>query len=313
MFQQINSIKNGLSHEVLNLPTFLIQSGFFRKNIEQNGTIYTMTKGETVSLNTVHCNLVIGLPLFSFLLTTQHNLALDKSNEDDEITVKYGKHSKLLKCLKARENHRIRAVEAHLDTFVKYLNPEQKITLNRKSFSIFETLKVNKKDRTITFKISDKFMVELSKRTNPLTYVQNEDLREVQSNGIAGSIFIYTRSISKMKKRYLLKKRIAKMFGIVKNTNQSIDSAFKTLKSKGILVFEKIINYKMSNGFLEVFSKYVITEIKEATVRKIFKEPTYKQSGTIDKSVFDSRLSKSVRAEQDDTPFYLQVFSKLNK
>ncbi|HAS6066009.1 TPA: hypothetical protein I7114_04670 [Vibrio vulnificus] len=310
MLNPITSIKKGLSFDVLNLPTYLIQSGFIRDNINQTETIYTATTGETVRLNTVHCELRVGAPLFSYLLTHHQNLSLNKWNESkDTITVKYGKHSDLLKCLKARENHRIGAIEKLLERFVTYLKPEQQITLKGETFSIFDTLEVDYEERTITYRFSEQFINSLSERKYPFTYIQIEDLKEVGSNKLAGHIFLYSKSIAKMDEKYLRKDKLSAMFAIVKNTNQYIDSALETLKNKGIVLIEKFVGTEEVDGLYKRFSQYVFKKIKKSTVRKA-KAPTTVKKDSVSKPV-ETQGTIKVSEELLGENYYLQCYSRL--
>ncbi|MGL1179049.1 hypothetical protein ACSTLD_14550 [Vibrio parahaemolyticus] len=276
MLNKIKTLKNkGLSHHSLNIPTFLVQTGFIRENPEQTGTVKRILSKDKVKLGTVHCDLVFGATLFSYFLTTHQNLALNRYEDtkyNDRVTISFDERTHLLKCLKARQDHRIKVVEQGIEKFVKYNNPDQKITLNNKTFSIFDSLKLDKKKRTITFKFSKEFINELSNRKNPLTFIQVADLKEVRSNKIAGFIYVLASSISGLnKQKFLKQKYLEQIFAITKNADQILRSAFKTLeKQESVIAIKDTKRKGKKDNFLVKCKKFLIQKIKKATTRKLF-------------------------------------------
>ncbi|EJL6857524.1 hypothetical protein NMS90_004741, partial [Vibrio alginolyticus] len=254
---------------------FLVQTGFIRENPDQTGTVKRILSKDKVNLGTIHCDLVFGATLFSYFLTTHQNLALNGYEDkkyNDRVTISYSERTHLLKCLKARQDHRIKVVEQGIEKFVKYNNPDQKITVNNNTFSIFDSLKFDKKKRTITFKFSKEFINELSNRKNPLTFIQVADLKEVRSNKIAGFIYVLASSISGInKQKFLQQKYLEQIFAITKNADQILRSAFKTLEKQESVIAEKKTKRKgEKHNFVVKCKKFLIQKIKKATDRKLF-------------------------------------------
>lgn len=327
MLNKIKTLqKKGLTHHALNIPTFLVQTGFIRENPDQTGTVNRILSEDKVKLGTVHCDLVFGATLFSYFLTTHQNLALNGYEDkkyNDRIIISFDERTHLLKCLKARQDHRIKVVEQGIEKFVKYNNPNQKITVNNNTFSIFDSLKLDKKKRTVTFKFSNEFINELSNRKNPLTFIQVADLKEVRSNKIAGFIYVLMRSISGIKKqKFFHQKYLEQIFAITKNADQILRSAFKTLGRQESVIAEKKTKRKgKKHNYLVEWKKFFIKKIKESTTRKLFdnklNESPSKAIATNKKDSISKPVEKKgtvkVSEELLGENYYLQCFANKKK
>ena len=288
--------KTGLSIKTLNLPTFLVQVGFFRKNATNEVIIENKLRKETINLGKSNCDITFGAPLFSYLLTLHQNEALRKNQDgNNEITINYGERTALLKFLKERQRHTIKAVEEGIKEFVSKLNPQEIISVNNKKFPIFSTLSFNSKKQTITFVFSEMFIEHLNKDNNPLTYIQIEDLKSLNSNKTSASLFIITSSMSNLNQE---KYRTGKYFAQCLlfdgfNKNQKIDSAFKSLEEKGFIKVDKKIKATKIGGKVYFWAIYIFNDIKKS-VKKLTKKmkKQLKEIVTVKNDLFNSRTKK---------------------
>ncbi|MEL0628067.1 hypothetical protein [Psychromonas aquatilis] len=289
---KIKSLGNqGLSYKSFNLPSFLVQVGFFRKNSTNSVIIENKLRKETINLGKCSCDITIGTPLFSYLLTTHHNLALNKGNDLNKgITIEYGEKTSLLKSLKERQRHTIKAIESGIKEFVYRLNSDNEITVNNITFSIFENLEVNTEERTISYSFSNDFIEFLGREKNPLTYISIEDLKSLNSNKTSATLLFMTKSMSNLNNnKTRTRKYLAKcLIFDGNNSNQKIDNAFKNLVEKGFLTVSKKIKSMKVGNKIYFWSLYVFDKIKKSTkkiTKKMKKE--LKSVVEVDKSIFN--------------------------
>ncbi|MFA0462819.1 MULTISPECIES: hypothetical protein [unclassified Vibrio] len=307
MSKSFNTGKNqGLSTESYNLFAFLIQGGFFRTNINQRGLIKNDLRSETLYFGEMHCNLIFGMPILSYITTTHHNESLsDKCGEKSVLTISYDQHTPFLKFLKARQRHTIKAVEEGIEHFIKYLNPDHQMTVNGQTFSMFKHLKLDTKTRTLSFEFDTQFIKAVNRDRKPFTFVQIDELNDVKSNKTSGYLFLLTKSYGGLNKvKFFKKSYLAKLLGIDTNSNQKIDSAFKSLGDKGIVEVEKQVSwFKNQAGKIVFWSKYVISKIKD-TFKEAKKTKNKKlKKQIVNKSVFNPKVPVAER--ESLKPFYL--------
>ncbi|CAK1863811.1 Replication initiation protein [Vibrio crassostreae] len=307
MSKLFNTEKNqGLSTESYNLFAFLIQGGFFRTNIDQGGEVKNNLRNETLNFGEMHCNLIFGMPILSYITTTHHNESLsDKRGEKGILTISYDQHTPFLKFLKARQRHTIKAVEEGIEHFIKYLNPEHQMTVNGQTFSMFKHLKLDTKARTLSFEFDTQFIKAVNRDRKPFTFVQIDELNEVKSNKTSGYLFLLTKSYGGLNKvKFLKKSYLAQLLGMDTNSNQKIDSAFKSLGDKGIVEVKKQISwFRNQAGKIVFWSKYIISKIKNTykDTKKARKAKIKKQ--VVSKSVFNPQVS--VEDREGLNPFYM--------
>ena len=299
MLNEITSLKSkGISTKCLNLPTGLVQAGFFRNNKKQFGEIENKLRKENIILNEMHCNIVFGITIFSYFITTHQNEAIADSKNfknRNAIKIEYGQHTPFLKALKERQRHRIADVEKGLDYFIESLNPENEMTVNGKTFSIFTTLVRDHKNKTVFFTFNPLFIEYLSNDKHPFTYIQVEELQKVNSNKTGATIFLMNSSMSGInKEKYLTKKYLAQCLGFTgDNSNQKIDNALKGLNEKGIVQSKKVIKKSTFGGKVYYWSMYVFGKVVSASrklTKKMKKEA--KKLETVNKSLFTNTTKK---------------------
>jgi hypothetical protein len=274
MLTILNSYKKGFSKETIIAPTFMIQSGFFRNRTEQPNPIKNPIRNEIVELNNIQLDIKHGALIFSEMLKIHQHTALKKENEQT-ITLKFNSCAdELVRACKVKSNYTITQISEALKLFSTDLAPSKVISVislkdnKRETFSIFSKLKLNQKNKTISFVFSNDFINFLNKEECSITYIQVDEFIKVASNKTGGSLFFMIQSISNIKKeKFFATKYLINALGIYKNCNKLLNNAFENLKDKGFLNFEKIVTAKplAGNKWLK-WSIYKIQNIAKKVV-----------------------------------------------
>lgn len=291
MSEILKDYKKGFSKETIILPTFLIQSGFFRNRTNQIGSIDNKIRSEIIELNNIQADLKFGILIFSEMLKTHQNKALKHRGADNNpTTLKFGLCSdNLVKACKTKSNYTISQVSEGIELFCKDLAPENEISITKNNkqntFSIFNCLVVDSKKRTVTFRFSDEFIAFLNNDNSAITYINIDDFIKVGSNKTGGSIFLMTQSVSNLRQdTFFLTKYLSQALGIHKNCNKLFNNAFENLENKGLLNFEKVVTATpVAEDKWIKWSLYKIKSIAKSVVKKA--SNTLKELKKIPKSI----------------------------
>ncbi|SGZ01309.1 RepB family plasmid replication initiator protein [Moritella viscosa] len=301
-YTKINNYE-GLSNQTITIPTFQIQSAFFRNKSVQKEVISCPIRKEKVRSNDVQANIKHDLFIYSHLLQKHHHLALNHQSKE-LIYVKCEAGSSIVKACKVKANHTIAEICNALEEFAEKLSADKEITVEKYvdekivgtyTFSIFEKISYDKKTNTLSYMFSEEFLSYLNLDDKCLTIIQISDFKDVKSNKTGASIYLLSQSMSNLdKEKYLKTEYLSEILGIKKNCNQLFNNAFKLLSKKvfresaegkalrktrseeenkvhdkdkeKILEFNKEVIIKLKDGKFIVWSKYVIKKIAKAVV-----------------------------------------------
>lgn len=305
MLTILKSYQQGFSKETIILPTFLIQSGFFRNRTDQVKVIKNNFRSEELELNNLQTDIKHGALAFSEMLKIHQHTALNKStNETITLDLKKGS-DQLIRACKIKSNYTISEITESLKVFCKDLSPENEISVtnfkkNKKdTFNIFSKLTLDTKNQTISYAFSEAFLNFLNKEKNAITYIQIDEFIKVASNKTGGVLYLITQSISNMtKEKFFTNNYLSDALGIYKNHNRVFNNALKNLKEKGFLAFEKIVKAKKisDNKWLK-WSIYKIKDIAKKTFK--VKSKTFNSQNNSNKAIeINSKLLNTKKGRQ---------------
>jgi len=268
-----------LSNQALSLPTELLQVGFFRNNQEQNSDIikHNLSK-QSYQLNDLFCDTFVETPLFSMMLVEHQNFYIEPDNAGSEegTVLSFGKGSKLVKQLKLKGNYTLPVIEEKLIIFQnKFLFAE--FDVDEESIKIFNSIYVNPDKKQFGYEFSEEFIDYLNERKHSLTLIQNSDFVAIKRQ-IQVPIFLIINSLKGLKQPFFTKKYITDILGVKGDQNKKLSVAFKNLKDKHVLTYEKEVCYLP--GIPAAFSRFNIKNVDADFVSKMEQDKLQKVSST---------------------------------
>ncbi len=268
-----------LSNQALSLPTELLQVGFFRNNQEQNSEIikHNLSK-QHYQLNDLFCDTFVETPLFSMMLVEHQNFYIEPDNAGSEegTVMSFGKGSKLIKQLKLKGNYTLPVIEEKLINFQnKFLFSE--FSVDGESIKIFDLIFVDPIKKLFGYEFSEEFIDYLNERKHSLTFIQNSDFVAIKRQ-IQVPIFLIIQSLRGLNQPFFTKKYITDILGVKGDQNKKLSVAFKKLKEKHVLEYEKEVC--ILPGLPSAFSRFNIKNVDTDFVSKMEQDKLQKVSST---------------------------------
>jgi len=268
-----------LSNQALSLPTELLQVGFFRNNQKQNSEIikHNLSK-QRYQLNDLFCDTFVETPLFSMMLVEHQNFYIEPDNAGNEegIILSLERGSKLLKQLKMKGKYIISVLEGKVCAFIEKFKGAD-FYVNEQPIPIFEELFINPHDNSLRFEFHEEFIDYLNERGHALTFIQTSDFVAIKRR-IQVPIFLIIQSLKGLNQPFFTKKYITDILGVKGDQNKKLSVAFKKLKEKHVLEYEKEVC--ILPGIPSAFSRFNIKNVDTDFVSKMEQDKLQKVSST---------------------------------